>query len=419
MHRCLVLVVVLSAAAWSQPVNRDEAKVPSYELPDLLTFTDGTKVDKPEAWPRRRNELLRLFETHIYGRMPSSSAPLAISVRNEDRSALGGKATRRQISIRWGKDPDAWMDVLLWIPNQRSGPVPAFLGLNFFGNHSTHLDPEITLSTRWMRNSGKVGIRNHRATEKSRGANRRRWPVETILDRGYALATVYCGDIDPDYHDGFLDGVHPLHPMKNGEARRDDAWGTICAWAWGLSRALDALEREAEVDGTRVAVLGHSRLGKTALWAGACDERFALVISNDSGCGGAALSRRCFGETVSHITKAMPHWFCTRFQDYVGREHALPVDQHGLVALIAPRPCLVSSAAEDAWADPKGEFLAVRGADPVYRLLVSDGLPTTTWPKPGNRSLGRLGYHIRPGPHDVNAVDWAAFLDFADLHLQK
>lgn len=397
-------------------INYDEERVPPYTLPDPLVGSDGAPVTEASAWrERRRAEILTLFERHVYGRMPGPPACTHAVVASVEDAALNGLATRQEITLTFSTERAiAQMHLLLYVPNGVPRPTPIFLGLNFGGNHTIHSDPGIALSAAWMREGPDGTPSYHRATEASRGAAAGRWAVEAILARGYGLATAYYGDLDPDFDDGFSNGVHPLFPRED---RDGEAWGALGAWAWGLSRALDYFETDATVDASRVAVIGHSRLGKAALWAGATDPRFALVISNNSGCGGAALSRRRFGETVARINTAFPHWFCSRFKDYNGREEALPVDQHMLLAMMAPRPVYVASAAEDLWADPRGEFLGLLHACPVYRLLGAESLPEAVMPKIHQPFHGTVGYHLRAGPHDVTSYDWEQYLTFADLHL--
>jgi len=398
--------------------NYSEQRVPEYTLPDSLVTSDGTKLSHARAWrTKRRGQILELFRTHVYGRPPIGRPEnMTVKVFDTDRNALAGLATRKQVAVNFtGQKDDPQMDILIYLPNAGKTPVPVFVLLNFGGNHTIHPDPAIKLSKSWMRSGS--GVAKNRATEQSRGRSYASYPVEKILKRGYGLATIYYGDIDPDFHDGFKNGVHPVFDKLLDGKRPSDAWGSIGAWAWGLSRAMDYFETDREIEHRRVAVLGHSRLGKTALWAGAQDERFAIVISNNSGCGGAALSRRRFGETVERINKSFPHWFCENFKGYNGKEDDLPVDQHMLIALMAPRPVYVASADEDLWADPRGEFLACKHADPVYRLLGLDGLGVAEMPgldRPVQQ--GAIGYHIRSGGHALTEYDWQQFMDFADTH---
>lgn len=399
-------------------VNYDEAKVPRYTLPDPLTFLDGRRVRTAREWTsRRRAEILHQFETLMYGRCPDPRRRLRAQVVSVDPKALDGRAVRKQITLDFPGRPDGpKIHLLLYLPATVRKPVPVFLGLNFSGNHAVHPDPGILLSEIWERDARQNQWHKRTATEKDRGSRASRWPVETILSRGYGLATIYYGDIEPDFDGGLRYGVRAVF-LKPGQSEpAEDEWGAIGAWAWGLSRALDYLETDRDVDARRVAVFGHSRLGKTALWAAAQDPRFAMAISNNSGEGGAAIMRRQFGERIHHLNTRFPHWFCRNFRKFNYRESEFPLDAHMLVALIAPRPVYIASAAEDLWADPQGEFLAALHAGSVYRLLGKPGLGVDRMPPPGKPVMSTLGYHIRPGKHDITAYDWKQYLAFADRH---
>ncbi|MBP9901076.1 MAG: acetylxylan esterase [Verrucomicrobiota bacterium] len=408
----------------SQPAgaNYDEANVPVYTLPDPLVCPDGTVVTNAVGWQeKRRPELVRLFEEQVYGRAPERPRAMRFETISVVTNALGGRATRKEVAIWFtGKKDGPSMNLLLYLPNAARQPVPAFLGLSFNGNHAITSEPDVRLSDRWLVERKGGCVTNNRATDACRGSETSRWPVEKILARGYALATAYYGDLEPDFAEGWKQGVRAaLSPTGANPTFPPDAWGAIGAWAWGLSRALDYLETERPVNANHVAVLGHSRLGKTALWAGARDERFAIVISNDSGEGGAALARRRFGERTADLNRAFPHWFSGNFKKYSGREDDLPVDQHELLALIAPRPVYVASATEDLWADPRGEFLAAKAAEPVYQLFGQPGLGVNPQPAADQPVGDAIGYHLRSGKHELTDYDWAQYLNFADRHFHR
>lgn len=395
----------------------DEAKVPEYKLPDVLTRFNGKKIKTEKDWFRRRRpEILQKFTEEVYGKVPGVLEASEVKVW-ETSDAMNGLAIRRQLSLFFRKaNKNLEVNVLMYLPKTNK-KVPVFLGYNFTGNHTVSSDPNIRLTESWVYDNPSLGIINNRVTEQSRGCDSNSWPVETIIKAGYGLVTLYYGDIDPDKND-FSDGIEPFFYKEGQTNPKFDEWGSIGAWSWGLSRVLDYLEKDELVDASKVAVIGHSRLGKTALWAGANDQRFALIVSNESGCGGAALSKRIFGETVQIINTNFPHWFCGNFKKYNNNEEELPVDQHMLLALIAPRPLYVASAEEDKWADPRGEFLSAKYASAVYKLLGKEGLPTDEMPEVNKPVMGTIGYHVRSGKHDLTLYDWQQYLKFADKFLK-
>ncbi len=386
-----------SRCSAAESINYDESKVPAYVLPDPLLMQDGRPVTSATMWRElRRPEILELFRTQVYGRQLPTPEGLRFDVAEDTPAALVGKATRKRIRVDFAGRKETWPGVRLTLilPGNARNPVPALVGMHLFDSKSDEPMPGRPLEI-------ETG-------EKLPGARL----LDVILERGYAIGTLDASDFCPDDKGRFREGalVH-FYPDRTGPPGAEEP-GAISVWAWGLSRALDYLQTDPAIDAKRVAVIGHSRMGKTALWAGAQDERFALVISNNSGCGGAALSRRVFGETVARINGVFPHWFCGNFSNYNDREDKLPVDQHELVALIAPRPVYIASAQEDLWADPRGEFLSAVGAEAVYRLLGKVGLGTAELPAVGKS----IGYHMRVGEHALTDYDWLRYLDFADRH---
>jgi hypothetical protein len=421
-------VLILAVSAWMttaiapSQTNPDQYRQPALpaHLPDALVFANGTRIDSPAQWTKRRKELLELFTGQMYGRMPGRPEQMRFHVYETDRHALGGKATRQQVSILLnGRNDGPRMDLLIYVPNRVKRP-PVILGLNFWGNETIHPDPGIHISDRRVETTNSPVIdlscaRDGRRTEACRGIDQAFWPVEKILDAGYALATAYRADIDPDRKDGYGESVRSGWPEL---AQGGDNFSTIAAWAWGMSRALDYLQQDRLIDGHRVVAFGWSRLGKAAIWAGATDQRFAAVISNQSGAGGAKLFHDAHGETIQRLNTVFPYWFCANFKQYNGRDAELPFDQNEVLALIAPRPLYIGSAILDENADPQGEFLAALAVTPVYRLLGSTGLPNAAWPPVDQPVTGRVSYHVRSGGHGVTAFDWEQYLRFCDAYVK-
>ena len=379
---------VVQRLSGSQPeFNYDESRAGTYELPDPLAGSAGRVRDSAE-WPARRAEILDLFRDHVYGRSPGKPQGLRFEVIETNPRAMEGAATLKRIAVLSEHEGRRHrFEVILFLPSGATGPVPLFLLLN--NRPASNTDP-----TR----AEKSGF----------------WPAEQVIARGYGIAALQVGELAPDDASRYREGVIQLFEGESAGERPANAWAALAAWAWGASRAMDYFATDKAVDAARVAVVGHSRGGKAALWAGAEDDRFALVVSNESGEGGAALSRRHYGETLARITKTFPHWFAPRYSTYADRPAGLPVDQHMLLSLIAPRSLYVASADEDLWADPRGEFLSLVHASPVYALWGEPPISESAMP-PLQTPLvvGRRGYHVRRGTHNLTPYDWESFMDFA------
>lgn len=391
------------------------AQTPHGSVPNVLLLNNGSKVTTVKQWEKqRRPEILQTLTTEMYGVAPAVPK-ISFEVFDNDNTALDGKATRKQIRIWFNKNKQGvFMDMLLYVPNNTIGKAPVILGLNFNGNHAVTKDVQVRLNANRMDKA--KGVVNGRATDSSRGSEAVLWPIETILLHGYAVATIYRGDIAPDFTDGQNEGVQAQYPgLKN----RPDNFATIAAWAWGLSRGLDYLLTDNSVDAKSAIVFGFSRLGKAALWAGANDARFKIVISNESGAGGAKLFHCPEGEGITRLTTVFPHWFNNNFKKYAGQDTLLAFDQHMVIALIAPRPVYVASAIDDKNSNPQAEFLGLKMAEPVFMLYGKKGLPADTFPPLNTAVVGDIAYHIRSGGHSVTAYDWQQYLAFIDTRLGR
>ncbi len=395
------------------PVNYDEAKVGTYTLPDALTFADGKPVRTAKDWTsKRRPEIVRLFEENQYGRAPGRPANLRFDVFEKSAPAFDGKAIRSQVTIYFsGKSDGPKADLLLYLPAGGGKPSPLLLNIAFSANSNTVKDPGVKPGEIWGRDKKRVPA--------AQGPSFGSINVQRIIESGFGFATMYYGDVDPDFLGGVPLGVRALY-LKPGQTEpAPDEWGSIAAWGWGLSRAMDYLETDKGVDNKRVALLGVSRLGKTVMWAGAHDTRFAAVIASCSGEGGAAISRRNYGETVAHLVAngRFPYQFAANYAKWGPQVDKMPVDANLLVALIAPRPLLLQTGDQDFWSDPKGEFLAEVAAGPVYKLLGKQDLDTDEWPAAGTPILHTLGYYVHPGGHGTLPADWDVYLKFLGVAL--
>ena len=400
-----------SKSAYTQSkfvANYDESKVGSYSLPNPLQKPDGSLVKTPSEWKKQRAYLLKLLADHEYGILPTTKIPVNYKVLEINENALGGKAIRKRIELNFANKYTT--EMVLYTPKNVAKPA-VFVGLNFCGNHCVTAETDVPIPTKWMIDFNDGTVVNNRATEKGRADQASRWQLDYIISQGFAVATAYYGDFEPDHREGWTDGVRGI--LANELSIKPEQWSAIGAWAWGLSRMMDYLQTEVLVNAKKVIIIGHSRLGKGALWAAANDERFAAVISNNSGEGGTALARRNYGETVERITSSFPHWFIPKFATYAADPNQLPTDQHTLLSLMAPRPLYVASAVEDQWADPKGEFLSAYHAQPAYLLFKKEGLGTAELPAP-NQPVGKtIRYHVRTGGHDITAFDWEQYVKFA------
>jgi hypothetical protein len=395
------------------PVNYGEDSVGTYSLPDLLKLQHGKTVQNAATWnKKRRPEILRLVEENQFGKIPPKPAEMSFNVFDKGTLAFDGKAIRKQVTVCFTRDTSVYkMNLLIYLPSKMGKPCPLLLILNFSANSSVVNDPGVI--------SGDVWSRDRKKVPASSAASFGKLPVDLFISKGIGIATVYYGDIEPDFKNGVQYGIRGQYLKPGMTQPAPDEWGAIAAWAWGLSRAMDYFEKDASIDAKRIIIQGTSRLGKTVLCAGAYDTRFRMVIASCSGEGGAAISRRNYGENLSHLTDTSRYFyqFAANYHRYAGHEDRLPVDAHMLVALMAPRPLLLQTGDSDYWSDPKGEFLAAEAAASVYKLFGEKG-PGTSMPEAGDKSLlNTLGYYMHKGGHGLVPGDWDIFIEFINKHL--
>lgn len=390
------------------PVNYNEDSVGTYTLPELLQLSTGESVTSIQTWEtRRRPELLALIEEIQFGKTPPLPSTLQYIVRDSGTLTFEGLARRKQVTLTlMEKHCEHTVEILIYIPVSVPTPVPLFLNVSFVPNCITVADSGILPGFLWTRDGKRIpAVPNDRFP-----------PIDVVrfLRAGFGFATVYYGDIEPDFKYGYRYGLRRCFDSTRY------SWGAIAAWSWGLSRVMDYFEQDPDIDARRIALHGVSRLGKTALWTGARDPRFKMIIASCSGEGGAALTRRNYGENILHITDTSRYfyWFTPTYRSYAHNVDSLPFDAHALIALIAPRPLLLVTGDTDYWSDPKGEFLAAVAAEPVYRLYGKEGPTGTTPPQPNDRSLLLpLGYYMHKGGHGPVPSDWELYIEFMKRYL--
>lgn len=413
----LPVIVCFTAAifAQTQPAttrpkdNFDESKAGRFILPDPLMCNDGTVVRDAQTWfTQRRPEILHDFQREVYGRAPGRPNAESFDV-DTDPHARNGLAIRKQVTIHLSDAPDApKINVLIYLPGNSPRPAPLFLCLSFYPLHMVDGDPGIRLMDGWS-HGGTRTIANDAQR------NTHPFPVDKLLSRGYGIAVLYYSQIDPDFADRLAYGVRSIY-LKPGQTDvAPDEWGTIGAWAWGAQRAMDYLQTDKDVDGKHIVMMGHSRLGKTAMWTGASDQRFAMVFAGSSGRGGASLARRNFGETIADLANKYGYQFCANFRTYGPDPDRFTVDTHELIALIAPRPVYLATASLDLHSDPHGEFLAAVAASPVFELLGARGLGNAVFPPLDVPIMHTIAYSCHTGKHEVTPGDWEMAIEFADL----
>jgi hypothetical protein len=397
------------------PVNYNEDSVGTYTLPDPLLLLDGKRVKNAGTWyKKRRNEIVKLFEEFQYGRMPEKPLDLSFNVFDKGTPSLNGKAVRKQVTVYFTKDTSQYkMDILIYLPAYATKPVPLFLNVSFSPNAAVADDPGIKAGTMWGRDGKRVPA--------TRTGGFGKVDIDQFLSQGIGYANIYYGDIEPDFADGIKYGIRGYYLKPGTTIPASDEWGAISAWSWGLSRAMDYFETDPQIDAKKVALFGVSRLGKTVLWTGARDTRFGMVIASCGGEGGAAISRRWYGETIDHMTHPTRYFyqFAGNWRKYKDEPSKSPVDGHMLVALMAPRPLLLQTGDTDYWSDPKGEFVAAVAGGPVYELLGKTSLRTEVMPAAGVPILNDLGYFMHAGGHGAMPSDYEVFIRFIKMHFLK